>query len=116
MIITSWAGSNERRKHIPIHFEAEEIWLNGELVLEQPHVFEKINTEITEIAPDATSETDVAAKYLLDFQIVAHNRYFEYQSEPFSCYYNVIRLNKSDIYISPDDVTITVTYDWHPSD
>lgn len=113
VIISSWVGSNRRNRCIPIHFEAEEIWLNGELILEQPYVFENINTEITEIAPDE-GITEIVGKYLLEFQIVAHNRYFEYKSEPFSCYYNVARLNKSDVFVSPDDITITVTYDWHP--
>ena len=113
VITSSWLGSNRRNKYIPIHYEAEEIWLNGKLILEQPFVFENISTEITEIAPDE-GETDIVEKFLLKFQIVAHNRYFEYQSEPFFCYYHIVRMNKSDVFVSPDDITITVTYDWHP--
>ena len=113
VITSSWVGSNRRNKYIPIHYEAEEIWLNGKLILEQPFVFENISTEITEIAPDE-GETDIVEKFLLKFQIVAHNRYFEYQSEPFFCYYHIVRMNKSDVFVSPDDITVTVTYDWHP--
>lgn len=113
VIVISWAHGPIYR-NLPFYFEAEEVWLNGQKISEHPWVFEKIKTDLTELPVSEEELEDIDGKYLLDFQLVAHNRYYEYQTEMFRYKYYVTRLKKSDLYISPDDVSVVVTYDWHP--
>lgn len=113
VMVTSW--THEPRYHyLPFMFEAEEVWLNGQKVVEQPWVFEKIHTNLTELSLSDEEKEDIFGKYLLDFQMVAHNRYYKYQTPSFNSPFYVTRLNKSNLYVSPDDIDVVVTYDWHP--
>ena len=111
VMITSWACM-PRSTWLPFTFEAEEIWLNGEKVAEQPFVFEKTNTNLTEL----DHEENMSGKYLLDFEITVHNRYLKKPQEKINRAIEIVRLNESipGLYVDPSDIDVTVTYDWKP--
>ena len=108
IIVTSWAHC-PRYTYLPFCFEAEEIWHNGQMLLQQPWLFEKTATILSEWPRD-NGETE----YLLDFQITAHNRYYECALNPFSYKFKVIRLNEDQTEVPSSSITYHVTYDWHP--
>lgn len=51
VLITSFAHETQYR-YLPFYFEADEIWLNGQKVVEQPFVFEKTQTNLTQSASE----------------------------------------------------------------
>ena len=75
--------------------------------------FEKTNTILSEL-PIAEANKEILYKYLFVFRITAHNRYFKYAHDPFDLNLELVRLNKSDVFISGDDVVITFTYNYKP--
>ena len=103
-------SKSARFVYVPFTFEAEEIWLNGKRIFEQPYVFEKTETILSEFENE---DEKVAGEYLLDFQITAHNRYHEASLKPFSCKMYVVQLNESGIVVISNFNT-TVTYNWEP--
>lgn len=100
--------------YLPFEFEAEEIWLNGQAVVEQPFVFEKQQTILTQ-EPPTPDETDVFAKYLLKFPMTVYYRYNGQVIDEFFYNYHVVRKNTS-VWdgVPPSDISIEVTFDYKP--
>ena len=112
--ITSWAHETHYR-HLPFEFEAKELWLNNKAVARQPFIFERVDSKVTEL-PLCEGDEGIDSRYLVEFFINVYDGYSRDTVCSFKYDYEVIRTEESVWDGSGGDITVTVTYDWHPDD
>ena len=99
-------------KTVQFIFYADEVWEDGRRIMTVPHM--RISKAGASLLEEVERKDDELAHIFINLDLRIERETDERPLADLPLCFDVVWLNKSDSYVNSRDITVTVTYDWHP--